>query len=71
MIAIAGAAQSLVALRASHVSHASAHMMPTSARRLDWVVESVLRGDERLLALFGNSNPDAEIAAEQCAHHAE
>ena len=46
-------------------------MMPTSARRLDWVVESVLRGDERLLALFGNSNPDAEIAAEQCAHHAE
>ena len=46
-------------------------MMPTFACRLDWVVESVLRGDEGLLALFGSSNRDAEITAEQCAHHAE
>ena len=66
VIVIAGAVSPLVAIRASHVSLASTHMTPTTAaRRFDWVVESVLRGDEHLLPLFDSNNCNAEIVAEQ------
>ena len=37
----------------------------TAARRFDWVVESVLRGNEHLLPLFDSNNCNAEIVAEQ------